>query len=227
MKVKRIRRRKFNFKKFFKFLLFLIVTISLYVVLSRIPIKNILIKGNNMVTDEEIINVANIENYPSFIKTLKFNIEKKVKSLDLIKEVEVEKKWGFILEINVVEYKILFKIKSTGEYILDTKERKEELNINKNVAVLINYVPDEILDKMIKKFSDLDDTVIEKISEIEYSPTTYDTGRFLLYMNDGNEVYITLTKIKELNNYTKIKKQLGNKKGILYLDSGNYFEVKE
>ena len=52
MKVKRIRRRKFNFKKFFKFLLFLIVTISLYVVLSRIPIKNILIKGNNMVTDE-------------------------------------------------------------------------------------------------------------------------------------------------------------------------------
>lgn len=227
MKVKRIRRRKFNFKKFFKFLLFLIVTISLYVVLSRIPIKNILIKGNNMVTDEEIINVANIENYPSFIKTLKFNIEKKVKSLDLIKEVEVEKKWGFILEINVVEYKILFKIKSTGEYILDTKERKEELNINKNVPVLINYVPDEILDKMIKKFSDLDDTVIEKISEIEYSPTTYDTGRFLLYMNDGNEVYITLTKIKELNNYTKIKKQLGNKKGILYLDSGNYFEVKE
>ena len=224
MKVKRIRRRKFNFKKFFKFLLFLIVTISLYVVLSRIPIKNILIKGNNMVTDEEIINVANIENYPSFIKTLKFNIEKKVKSLDLIKEVKVEKKWGFILEINVVEYKILFKIKSTGEYILDTKERKEELNINKNVAVLINYVPDEILDKMIKKFSDLDDTVIEKISEIEYSPTTYDTGRFLLYMNDG---YITLTKIKELNNYTKIKKQLGNKKGILYLDSGNYFEVKE
>ena len=227
MKVKRIRRRKFNFKKFFKFLLFLIVTISLYVVLSRIPIKNILIKGNNMVTDEEIINVANIENYPSFIKTLKFNIEKKVKSLDLIKEVKVEKKWGFILEINVVEYKILFKIKSTGEYILDTKERKEELNTNNNVPVLINYVPDEILDKMIKKFSDLDDTVIEKISEIEYSPTTYDTGRFLLYMNDGNEVYITLTKIKELNNYTKIKKQLGNKKGILYLDSGNYFEVKE
>lgn len=227
MKVKRIRRRKFNFKKFFKFLLFLIVTITLYVVLSRIPIKNILIKGNNMVTDEEIISVADIENYPSFIKTLKFNIEKKVKSLDLIKEVEVEKKWGFILEINVVEYKILFKIKSTGEYILDTKERKEELKLTKNVPVLINYVPDEILDKMIKKFSDLDDTVIEKISEIEYSPTTYDTGRFLLYMNDGNEVYITLTKIKELNNYTKIKKQLGNKKGILYLDSGNYFEVKE
>ena len=46
-------------------------------------------------------------------------------------------------------------------------------------------------------------------------------------MNDGNEVYITLNKTKELNSYTKIKKQIGEKKGILYLDSGNYFEIKE
>ena len=46
-------------------------------------------------------------------------------------------------------------------------------------------------------------------------------------MKDGNEVYITLNKINELNNYTKIKRQLGDKKGILYLDSGNYFEIKE
>lgn len=227
MRVKRIRRRKFNFKKFFKFLLFLVVSILIFITVSKIPIKNIIIKGNNMVTDEEIIEIANIEEYPSFINTLGFNIERKIKKLDLIKEVEVKKHWGFILEINVKEYKILFKIKSTGEYVLDTKEKKEELPLTKSVPVLINYVPDDILNKMTSKFSSLDENVIEKISEIEYSPTTYDTGRFLLYMNDGNEVYITLTKVKEFNNYTKIKKQLGNKKGILYLDSGNYFEVKE
>ena len=46
-------------------------------------------------------------------------------------------------------------------------------------------------------------------------------------MNDGNQVYITLNKIKEFNNYFKIKKELGKHKGILYLDSGNYFEIKE
>lgn len=227
MKVKRIRRRKFNFKKFFKFLLFLVVLISIFILISKIPIKNIIVKGNKMVSDEEIIEISNIENYPSFINTLGTIIEKKVKKLDLIKEVNVKKHWGFILEIEVQEYKVLFKIKSTGEYVLDTKERKSELTLTKSIPVLINYVPDDILDKMTTKFSSLDEQVIEKISEIEYSPTTYDTGRFLLYMNDGNEVYITLTKIKEFNNYTKIKKQLGSKKGILYLDSGNYFEVKE
>ena len=33
-----------------------------------------------------------------------------------------------------------------------------------------------------------------------------------------------LTKFKK---YIEIKKQLEGKKGILYLDSGNYFEIKE
>lgn len=46
-------------------------------------------------------------------------------------------------------------------------------------------------------------------------------------MNDDNVVYITLNKIKEFNDYNKIKDQLGSHKGVLYLDSGNYFEIKE
>ena len=46
-------------------------------------------------------------------------------------------------------------------------------------------------------------------------------------MNDGNMVYITLTKTESLNKYNDIKKELEGKSGILYLDSGNYFEIKE
>lgn len=65
------------------------------------------------------------------------------------------------------------------------------------------------------------------ISEIEYSKTSYDDKRFLLYMNDGNMVYITVSKAELLNKYVEIIKKVDNKKGILYLDSGNYFEIKE
>ena len=45
-------------------------------------------------------------------------------------------------------------------------------------------------------------------------------------MNDGNQVYVTVSKLDVLNKYIDIIKKLDNKKGILYLDSGNYFEVK-
>ena len=46
-------------------------------------------------------------------------------------------------------------------------------------------------------------------------------------MNDGNYIYITLTKIKRLNKYNEIKEEMNGKKGIIYLDSGNYVEVKD
>ena len=65
------------------------------------------------------------------------------------------------------------------------------------------------------------------ISEIEYSKTDYDSERFLLYMNDCNEVYATISKLNKLNKYEEIVTKLNGKRGILYLDSGNYLEVKE
>jgi len=46
-------------------------------------------------------------------------------------------------------------------------------------------------------------------------------------MNDGNEVYITLSKITKINKYNEIYSSMDNKKGIIYLDSGDYIEVKE
>ena len=63
------------------------------------------------------------------------------------------------------------------------------------------------------------------ISEIEYVPNDIDKERFIITMNDGNYVYITLYKITSINEYIKIVSTLNNKKGILYLDSGNYFET--
>ena len=45
-------------------------------------------------------------------------------------------------------------------------------------------------------------------------------------MDDGNNVYITLTKIEKINKYESIFANLNGVKGIIYLDSGDYVEVK-
>ena len=67
--------------------------------------------------------------------------------------------------------------------------------------------------------------VLERISEIKYDPNDVDTERFLFMMDDGNYVYITLSKIENINNYINIIKNFNSKKGILYLDSGEYFKI--
>ena len=46
-------------------------------------------------------------------------------------------------------------------------------------------------------------------------------------MDDGNSVYLTLTKFEQINYYDEVLPQLEGKKGILYLDSGNHFEIME
>ena len=45
-------------------------------------------------------------------------------------------------------------------------------------------------------------------------------------MTDSNYVYITLSKIDKVNKYNSIVQKLENKKGIIYLDSGDYVEIK-
>ena len=46
-------------------------------------------------------------------------------------------------------------------------------------------------------------------------------------MDDGNSVYITITKFERLNYYNEVLPQLDGKKGYLYLDSGNHFQIMQ
>ena len=81
--------------------------------------------------------------------------------------------------------------------------------------------------KKVEKMAKVDKGTLGKISDIEYVPNDYDKDRFLLYMDDGNMVYLTLTKFKQIEYYNDVLEQLEGRKGILYLDSGNHFQIKE
>ena len=194
--------------------------------LFNIKIKNIIIVNNNYYSDEEIIEKAGIENYPEFITLSRKKIKNKLSTLDLIEDVEIKKEFGFILRITIKEKKILYHIRSNNEYRVSDNKNYSLDNVT-GVPTLINYVPEEVEKKFVNKFKDIDSNIINMISEIEYNKTSYDSERFLLYMNDGNEVYITVTRTNLLNKYVEIVTKLDNKKGILYLDSGNYFEIKK
>ena len=55
---KKVKKRKFNFKRFFLVLLFFVFLVLTYLYFSNKHIKNILITGNDYYTDEEIIEIA-------------------------------------------------------------------------------------------------------------------------------------------------------------------------
>ena len=219
-------KRKFNFRKFLFFIIFLFLLYMGISYLISVKTKNIVILNNNYYSDDDIIYTAGIEDYPKFILLNKNKIKDKLLKLDLIEDVTINKRFGFILEITVKEKKILYYIRSTNLYKA-SDNKSYELNNMIGIPTLINYIPENIEKNFVNKLSNVDSEILSMISEIEYSKTTYDDKRFLLYMKDGNMVYITVSKAELLNKYVEIIKKVDNKKGILYLDSGNYFEIKE
>lgn len=223
MEKKRI--RKFNLKKFLIFIVFLIILVLLLKYLFSLKIKNIIILNSNYYNDETIIETAGIENYPKIVFLSKNKIKKKLKKLDLIDEVKIKIKSISTIEIDVLEKKILFYNRSNDMYTL-SDGNQVQLDKISGVPTLINYIPNEIEKKFVKEFKKIDIDIINIISEIEYDKTAYDNERFLLTMNDGNQVYININRLNLLNKYIDIITKLDNKKGILYLDTGNYFEVK-
>lgn len=217
------KKRKLKTKRIFT--CFLIITLFLFILsfLTDVKINNIIVKGNTLYTDWEIINKVNLEDYPSALKTLSINMKRALEKDDYIKRVKITRRGLTTVVIKVEENLPLFYYEPKGKTILMDKT---ETNDNFSVPTVINYIPDNIYSKFLKKISEVDYSIIKRISEIKYDPNDVDEGRFYLTMNDGNNVYLTLNKFDKIDNYLDIIKEFDNKKGILYLDSGEYFEVK-
>lgn len=218
-KIKRIKVKRI----IFVFLLFLIISFIIYKSITY-PIKNIYVINNNIVTDNEVITLAELNDYPAFMLISKKKIEKKLLTNNYIKNVDIKKTYDYKIYIDIKEYKIL-AIDNNNMLILENGEKIPNTNNILNVPNLISDITD-IYDDFVEKFSKINEDVYMSISQIEYVPVAVDKERFLLYMNDNNSVYITLSKIKKMNKYNKICEQLDGKKGIIYLDSGDYVEVK-
>lgn len=222
------KKKKLNIIKLLVFILiFYIIIYSIYS-LFNMKIRNIVIKGNTYLKDYEIIEQANIKDYPPMLTLNKNKTINKLKELDLISDATIKKSFDFTLTIEVVEKKIILE-NDNNYYLSDGSKIKGSYL---GTPTLVNYVPEGTLKKFLNEMGKLDYDIINSISEIEYSPTKNSDGNitdediFIFKMNDGMIVYISTDKLDIMNKYQKIYASLGDKKGILHLDKGNYLEVQ-
>ena len=218
--------------KLFNLLILLIVFAGLFFSGKYIvdqPIRNIVVTGTSYLNDDYIIDLAKIRNYPPFLLFNSSSACKRITKSQYISSCKIKKKLGYVLEVNVKENKPLFYNMNNNKYVFDSGEETTEDEISNTFRTprLLNYVPDKKYKRFIKGMSKIKPDILEKISDIEFQPNEYDKDRFLLYMDDGNMVYLTLTKFKTINQYNNVLSQLEDHKGILYLDSGNHFKIME
>lgn len=228
MAKKIVKKRKL---KVFKLLFILMVTFGLFFgvyIYLKLPILNLIVNGSAYLSDDYILEIAGLKDYPSFWLTNMNKVEKKLKKSDYIVSADIKRKWYHIVTVNIEENKALFsKENEQGKIVFssgDTLRVSDGLSFR--VPRLMNYVPDDKYDDFIKGMKNIDNDILQKISDIEYVPNELDKERFLLYMDDGNMVYLTLTKFDVINYYNDVLEQLEDKHGILYLDNGNHFQIR-
>lgn len=218
-------KRKINIKG----ALFLILVIYLigalgYFLLTR-PIKNIIIEGNNYVSTSEILELSGLNAYPSYFSVSKSSVTKKLKENEFIESVDIKKSVFGKIVVTIVENKPLFINALTDKVVFSNGSTRDNDGTIIGIPTLINYVPSDIYDDLVKGLAKIDSAIISVISEIEYDPDisndiVFDEARFLLKMNDKNIVYINTPNIMKLNNYNKIYAEVGGN-GILLLDSNS------
>lgn len=229
--MKKVRRKRRRIFRIIILVMFLLLALSLGFVLLfayvfDIKTKAVIIHGNKLISDNEILEIANLKDYPNYFLTNTNDYEKSLKKNSLIESAKIKRKMHFQFHIYVNEKKPLFIREDTNKIVFGLNDEIDN-NIDKmlDVPYLINYVPNTKYEKLIDKLQKTDYSLLKKISQIKYEPTKYDEDRFILYMNDSNRVYINLPKFKSFDKYDEMVTKFEGKTGKLYLDSGNYFEI--
>ena len=189
-------------------------------------IKNIYITGTHLLTDNEVISIADIKDYPAILQISTNKLKEKISNLELVEEVNIKKTLTGKLYIQIKEATPLFYNRNTNKVVLSNKKEVESNAKYLGIPTLVNYVPKDILNDFIDSLKEVDLDIIKMINEIEYCPDMsedimIDEYRFLLRMNDANHVYVNIINMQRLNDYESIFATVGDLKGTVYLDSYN------
>lgn len=216
------KKRRLKLGRFFLLLIILGAIFFACYKFVDIPIMSITVNGNKILTEEEILKQAKLDNYPSYFSVISLVTKKKLEKNPYIKDAKVIK--GFLtIKIKIKENKVLYVVKETNEKVMQNN------SIIDQKVVCAPYLEGVIPSDKVKRFknamSKIKKDVLCQMSEIKHDANEIDSDRYYVYMNDGNRVYLTINKFNKINKYNKILENIGRENGTLYLDYGDYFEA--
>lgn len=211
---------------------FLLLLTVIYFQSSLSDVRKVKIEGNLYVSDEKIITISGLNKRTSFWGVNKQLIEEELTSLVEISEVNIERLFPNTIKINVKEFTRVAYLVVDGKYypILESgkilKETPSKNRFPTDAPLLMGWSTDQELAEMAAELSNLPKSLIQRISEIYFTPVADDPLRITLYMNDGFQVSSTIRHFSQkIGAYPAIVKELDPEvKGIIHMKMNPYFE---
>lgn len=232
-KLKEQRRKKANRRLVLLLLLFFtMIAVIAYTQSPLSHVKNIIVKGNEIYTEDEIIKASSLSKNTNIWEVRKKTIITNLQQLSEIKQADVKVHWPNSIQIQIKEHKTIAYLKQNIDYIPVMENgkilhSKKTENIPINSPILFEFKAGDVLNELVKGLKNLPVEIVNAISEIHYTPKKTDQYHITLFMNDGFEVSATLrTFSNKMVHYPSIISQLDpNKKGIIDLEVGSYFKA--
>lgn len=230
-RLKEERKKKANRQLiFYLSIFFLLISFLIYLQSPYSKVKEINIKGNKVIDEEEVIDWSGIT-ADTNMWTLKYpTIKKELANHPLIKSVEMKRILPQTIEVEITEHKIVAYVQEKEKFFPVLQDGIVRLNYEMqhvgNQPLLVNFTEAEYLEKTATELNEIPDYIVELISEVVWEPTKKNKNNITLYMNDGFIVRASLRDFSnKMKNYPSIIAQLEpGEKGIVHMGVGIYFE---
>jgi cell division protein FtsQ len=168
-----------------------------------------------------------------------WKIDRNQVAKNLAKHPEIKSasiRFGFpnTVHLHIREYKKIAYV-SAGTAFLPILENGKiaadspKENVPGSAPILSGFEENAILKEMAEQLKELPPEIVNRISEIQYSPKKTDHYHITLYMNDGFEVSANiLTFSDKMVHYPSFIGELDpNEKGLIDLEVGSFFKAYE
>lgn len=191
----------------------LLILLSLYFITPLGSLKNIVVTGNERVSQDEIIKATQIDSrdytLTTFLNRNQYaNNLKKANSW--IEKAEISYQFPITFKIQVTEYKILAYEASTGNIypvisngtVINQPVKKEALPEN---YMRLNLSDKAKVKKLVQELSDVPDSIKNEIQTVDLTPSKATKDLLTLTMKDEHKIIVPLSDIhKKLPYYSRV-----------------------
>lgn len=215
-----------SYKKLLKNALLLTVFILLgfYFFSSDSRVSAVVIEGNHYLDDSYIEEISGISSNSLFYLNIPFLKEMKIKNDPMIESADVSLLSGNVVSITVKEKKVIgYRYEDDKAVILLSDNTKAELkseylDIIASVPLINGFTESEQTRLLCKAFNDVDQNMIENISEITQYSLSYDDEAMKIQMRNGSYFIGNYQNLDKLNQYYAIYSKMNDKSQCISAD---------
>lgn len=191
----------------------LLILLSLYFITPLGSLKNLVVTGNERVTQDEIIKATQIDSRDYTITTF-LNRNQYANNLKKanawIEKAEISYQFPITFKIQVTEFKILAYEASTGNIypvisngtVINQPVKKEALPEN---YMRLNLSDKAKVKKLMQELSDVPDSIKNEIQTVDLTPSKATKDLLTLTMRDEHKIIVPLSDIhKKLPYYSRV-----------------------